>query len=274
MRGARTGEGPAVLPSAQAAKRGVDPTVQRLLSALAEVGPSTASALCTRAQVKLTPALVRRLAEHAPVFCAQVRSSAAAALVFVGLPGKAEQALQSDDLLLSLLALPVAQGGRTRAHTRAQLRDMLPRAYRAGFAAALDRRLVEQRWPAGVGTIVSRGQPLIFLFEHAQGHAAPRPASATLDGAVPPFDQVFGAAFERLRAGSRSNLVPLSALRMAMPHYEDAAFNRALRQLREAHPDYVLQSFDGRHGELSAAMSAAAIHEGGRTYIYVARREP
>ena len=87
-----------------------------------------------------------------------------------------------------------------------------------------------------------------------------------------PFDVQLAMAFGRLQGPRGLNLVPLSDLRAALdvPREE---FDRELYDLRRA-DRYVLHTHDGRSGPATPEQIAGAIVEDGRTFVYVARRDP
>ena len=85
------------------------------------------------------------------------------------------------------------------------------------------------------------------------------------------FADRFDAAFDRLRGRCGLNLVPLARLRATLPDVDRATFDRELWALRFA-DRFVLHTHDGRHGRPSEADQAAAIVEGERVFVYVARR--
>ncbi|MFA5186361.1 MAG: hypothetical protein WC551_07800 [Patescibacteria group bacterium] len=68
------------------------------------------------------------------------------------------------------------------------------------------------------------------------------------------------------------NLVSLASLREALPEYTRSEFDAGLDSLRDADL-YMLQAFEGRHGQLSAEDRDGGIREVGRLFVYVCRRE-
>jgi hypothetical protein len=98
---------------------------------------------------------------------------------------------------------------------------------------------------------------------------SPQPSAA--NGAAP-FEALFDTEFERLRRQRGANLVKLSGLREALSQFAPEQFEQELSRLRRQNR-YVLQSFDGRHGDLSEEDRAAAIVEADRTFVYAARRD-
>jgi hypothetical protein len=242
---------------------------QRLLGQLERRDPAPLTWLFEQAQVKLTPAAVRELAKLAPVYLSDLKhlTPEVRASALVGRPGGEQEVITGDDQIVSLLQIRAART-KARAHTPATLRDMLPARHRPLFARALDQRIAAGRWPAGVGAIRSERSTLLFLLEHVQNASRGRPADAAPgDGFAATFDRVFSELHEQ----RRSNLIALAALRVRLAGYDREQFDRELRKLRET-GRYVMQSFDGRHGELTQELEQAAICENGRTFVYVARR--
>lgn len=93
--------------------------------------------------------------------------------------------------------------------------------------------------------------------------------SPSLDDA---FVRAFEATFERLDAANGGdNWVSLLDVRRAMPEYGRAEFDAALANLRRDRV-FGLESVDGRHRLPSPEEIEAAIHEMGRTLLFVKRR--
>ena len=84
------------------------------------------------------------------------------------------------------------------------------------------------------------------------------------------FEKTFDESYDKLYERRGFNLIKLSDLRDLVGGSK-TDFDKGLRKLREKHK-YVLQTFDGRHGTLEPRDKKAAIIEGGRTFIYAARR--
>jgi hypothetical protein len=84
------------------------------------------------------------------------------------------------------------------------------------------------------------------------------------------FAAEFSSAFASA-PGARNNYVLLADLRAALPQYDRATFDLALRALRVAKA-YSLDSADGRHVALTPAQRAAGIQECGDNLVYCARR--
>lgn len=85
------------------------------------------------------------------------------------------------------------------------------------------------------------------------------------------FADAFNAAFDRIRRDRPLNLVELSDLRRALPQFDRSQFDAGLRELRRARL-FVLETFEGRHGQLTDDERSGAIHEDGRLFVYAARR--
>lgn len=253
-----------------------DQETSRLLEALERHGAAPIQRIFDEVGLKITPATVRKLAQRAPVFLSDLKRPKAEvlALALASKPGRESSVVASDEQLVSLLQIRAANT-KTRAHTPAKLRDMLPAAHRASFADALQKRVAGERWPRGVGALRAERTLLVFLTEHIQTHTLSPSAApaATVAAREDPFEVVFERAFSELHDPRRSNLVELAQLRTRLSGYDRGQFDSGLRRLRES-ARYVLQTFDGRHGELSAELEQAAIQEGGRTFVYVARRVP
>jgi hypothetical protein len=175
----------------------------------------------------------------------------------------------SDEVLLARLE---GKTGVRRAHTMATITEPLPDKPKKALADALVRRLETERWPPGVGALrTGARQGVIFLLKDVQGltQGPARPAAAT-EKPRPNFRSAFESAFDALAPGRL--LVKLSDLRAALPEFDRASFDRELNVLRDQ-DRFVLHTFDGRHGEISPGEEVAAIREGGRTFVYVARKD-
>jgi hypothetical protein len=263
---------------------------RRLLDMLERHGPAALKRIFEQAGAKLTPTAVRELAQRTPVMLSDLRRFKAEVLglALACKPGEEDSVVASDEQIVSLLQIRAANT-KTRAHTPAKLRDMLPAPHRARFVNAVEERIASGRWPADVGAIRAEGSVLVFLREHIQtqthsslpsleaGARAPGAARSLLDQPAQPLADAFPTQFERafgeLHDPRRSNLVELAPLRARLSAYDRDAFDSGLRKLRES-ARYVLQTFDGRHGELPPELERAAIQEAGRTFVYVAKRDP
>jgi hypothetical protein len=247
--------------AAAARKQAVD----QLLSKLASARWCTLGALFAEAGADLDRATVRALSRGAAVLARNVTAVPRSELeaVHVAARDAVEAALQSDEVLLGLLRR-LARTGRTRAHTVTELTDAVAARDRPALRAALKDRVRDRRWPEGVGAVAGRRSVLVFLLEDVIG--------APSGGTPASFAEAFDEAFDRLRSDRGLNLVALSSLRAALGGYPRAAFDRELTELRRANR-VVLHTFDGRHGKLRPEEEAAAIDEGGRRFVYAARRE-
>lgn len=234
---------------------------------LAKLGTrwKTLGELSAEAGVPLTGPIAGALAKKAAILARNARTLRRAELeaVHVAAREAVEAALHSDEVLVGLLRRR-AITGKARAHTTAELANAVASRDQPGFRAALKARVEARRWPEGVGAVATARSLVVFLLEDvARGSSAPSAAS---------FARAFDAAFEQLRRERGLNLVELSALRTALGDYPREAFDRELYELRRAN-QFVLHTFDGRHGKLRPEELAAAIEEGGRRFVYAARRE-
>ncbi|MEZ4239002.1 MAG: hypothetical protein R3F59_23185 [Myxococcota bacterium] len=241
--------------------------VQKLLDALGTDAPErwgTLGELFQRAEVPLGKPTVTSLARKAAVLVRNVRARSLAELeaVHVAPLPLAADAVASDEVLVGILRR-LAITLKSRAHTVTELANTVPDRDKPALRKALDERARERRWPPGVGAVRGPKGPLVFLLQDLAVGAATEP-----EGFAPAFDR----AFERLRDQRGLNLVALSALRAALSRFPRDAFDRELNALRRA-DQVVLHTFDGRHGKLSPADEAAAIEEGGRRFVYAARRD-
>ena len=248
-----------------------DEDAKRLLEQLERRDPAPLSWLFDQARLPFAAPAAQRLAKRAQVYLSDLTqlSETIRSLVWVGRRGGEREVLASDELLVSLLHIRDSQTS-ARAHPAAKLRALLPARQRAAFAAGLAARSAENRWPSGVGAIRGERDTLIFLLEHVQNAAAPTGAHE-----APPeeFAAKFERAFSTLHDPLQSNLVALAPLRDRLDTFDREQFDRGLRKLREQ-GRYVMQTFDGRHGDLTPELEQAAIHENGRTFVYVVRRTP
>jgi hypothetical protein len=269
--------------------------VSKLVQILKDGRPRTLEDLFASAALALSRQAVTALSKHASVF---VKTHGRDTLKQLGTAivssGDAQLvAIQSDDLLVSLLQRK--RGANvTRAHSVAELKVLLrTKSHQDAFAQATEERLRDGELPAGVGAIRRKQSVLLFLVEDAIGplshlgsmaaparyvagaaHGGHRTSIAEPPAApahAPDFDRAFETAFDHLARANRLNLVKLSALRAALPWADSAEFNQRLDVLRDQ-DRYVLQTFDGRHGQLTPEDEAAAIVEAGRRFVYVARK--
>jgi hypothetical protein len=181
-------------------------------------------------------------------------------------------------------ALHAARTATDQVFAVAPLKAKLAPKLRPAFVAALERRIADGTLPAGVGWVLSKKKPLLFLVEdlHLSAplealHAPSQPVqSAPVRNEVAEssfdFPAAFDEAFQRLdRQAGSLNFVSLVALRRAIP-VERAVFDRELRQLRLA-GRYALSAAEGRHG-ISPEEREAAIPEEGSLLLFVSRKSP
>jgi hypothetical protein len=201
-----------------------------------------------------------------------------AVLALPGLPDSLVALTSDEELLLAspLLLHKAIQAGRTpdnQALSPADVKKKLAKSLQAPFAAALNQRLSERTLPDGIGVLMSKKKPLLFLL--ADIHAAPPAPSPRIEPKPPlpsiDFAQRFDEAFARLeREHGSHNHVNLAVLRRAVP-VERGVFDAGLQQLRRA-GRYSLSAAEGRHG-ISAEERDAGIHEDGSLLLFVSRRE-
>lgn len=188
--------------------------------------------------------------------------------------------LRRDDLLVELLR----QRARHRAmdvYTFAELTRTLPDSCQKAFAGVLVDRFASNGWPAGVATVRrGKSQRCLLLTGGLVGATAATvgatAASAGPTVVTPPsgeaFARAFSQAFERLRRERPFNMVELLALRSALPGYSREQFDRGLHDLRRS-GEFLLETFEGRHGSLTPEELAASIREDGRVFAYATRRD-
>jgi hypothetical protein len=139
------------------------------------------------------------------------------------------------------------------------------------FAAALEARGEEARWPRGIGSVRAGTEksaaPLLFLLEDiAPAIAGPSPSDP------PAFASAFEREFERIdRQHGNHNIVLLRALREALPDVPRDDFDAGLNALRLA-KRFTLESSDGRHAQLADEDFAAGVRDGGTLLVYASRR--
>ena len=139
------------------------------------------------------------------------------------------------------------------------------------FAAALEARGRDARWPRGVGSVRAGSEksaaPLLFLLKDV----APALA-ATVPSDPAAFASAFERAFERIdRQHGDHNFVLLRALREALPDVSRDDFDAGLTALRLA-KRLTLEGSDGRHAQLGAEDLAAGVRDGGTLLVYASRR--
>lgn len=272
-------------PSADAA-RTRKAYVERLVAATGDT-PRTLGKLFDEVGVPIDRSMVRALARRVLVLARNPSALDLVELAEVPVVTRAAaaEALADDDVLVALLHR-LAHTRKARAHTFTELIEAVPTHQKVPFRSALNARNKDRRWPPGVGAIGAARNVLVFLLADVVGIDAvppaavppaaepPAKAAAPTPTAEPPaFERAFDVAFEALKGPRGLNLVSLSALRRALSAWDREGFDRELGALRTA-DRVVLHTFDGRHGKLDPEESAGAIVEGGRRFVYAARREP
>jgi hypothetical protein len=186
-----------------------------------------------------------------------------------------EKALERDDVLVRLLEQK-ARCVKTNVQDFAGLAAILPKARKATLRAMLERREESRRWPAGVGRLQGSRGPLLFLFDHVVGVPQQTRRGPLIAVEEPrtngDFARAFKEAFDRLRRDRPFNMVELAALRQALRSYSREQFDQGLHALRKSR-EFVLETFEGRHGSLSPEELAAAVREDGRIFAFAARRD-
>lgn len=184
-------------------------------------------------------------------------------------------ALGRDDVLVHLLEQK-AKLGKARVHSFTELANQLPGTTAKAFKSVLGQRWESKRWPEKVGVLQGSQSPHLFLLEHVirSGDKVPSVVTAVRLAAAngEDFARDFNNAFDRLRRQRPFNLVELSALRQALPEYTHDQFDHGLLALRKSH-DFILETFEGRHGTLSAEEMAATIRVDGRLFAFASRRD-
>jgi hypothetical protein len=144
--------------------------------------------------------------------------------------------------------------------------------------------------PRGVGWVIVKGEPLLFLTDNVKPAAARSPApvaghvsdphrhtapahSSSGDAFRPrDFTQSFRAAFEILdRRNGSTNFVKLADLRQALGEFSREEFDAGLRRLR-MDGVFALDSHEGLHGSLSHEEREAGVREAGSLLVYASRR--
>jgi hypothetical protein len=245
--------------------------LDRLVGRLGGDRVCTLGALFREADVPLERATVVALSRKASVFARNVSTLGEddLASLYVSARESARQALRDDGLLLDVLSRKAA-GGEMRAHTLAQLSDMVSPRDKAAFRQELEARDEARRWPAGVGTLRGLGSTLVFRMEDVLGTSGAPVTNG--NGHAPDFSRAFGEAFDKLRQERRVNLVALSSLRQALPGYPRETFDRELYELRRAN-QFVLETSESRHGKPRPEELEGGIEEGGRRFVYASRRD-
>jgi hypothetical protein len=173
-----------------------------------------------------------------------------------------------------------------QAVAAADLVKKLPKNLQIEFRDLLHRQVNERSLPQGIGVLLSKKKPLLFLLADINAVSSsrtspPTPLEKAVGGEgsqdkVPPpsqidFSALFEEAFARLdceRGGH--NHVSLVDLRRAVP-VERAVFDAGLHRLRHA-GRYSLSAAEGRHG-LSDEERDAGLYEDGSLLLFVSRRE-
>lgn len=180
--------------------------------------------------------------------------------------------LRRDDLLVGLLQQR-AKHREMDVYTFAELTRTLPDAAQKAFAAELVDRFASNRWPSGVATVRrGKNQRGLLLVNDLVGTAAATTGPTLVTPPNGDFASAFNQAFERLRRERPFNMVELLALRAALSGYSRDQFDRGLHALRKS-GEFLLETFEGRHGSLSPDELAASIREDGRVFAFAARRD-
>jgi hypothetical protein len=195
-------------------------------------------------------------------------------------------ALKGDDgrLAASALvletALKLARSEKTQASEKtevyglAELTKHLIPALKAPFQAAVNHAIRNRSLPPGVGSLLQKGKPVLFLLSDVvtgpRARPAPPPTLPTRPAAPGAFASRFDEAFDRLQHGARMpNFVSLVELRRALP-FDRPTFDAGLQRLRQS-GRYGLSAAEGRHG-ISPEECEAGIHEDGALLLYVSRK--
>jgi hypothetical protein len=187
-------------------------------------------------------------------------------------------ALTGDEALLAaspaLLerALRASRTASQPAHTVAEIGKKISHLLVSAFAEAVTERIAARTLPAGIGCLVQKHKPLLFLLEDlVTGAASPRPAPQQQPASTD-FAQRFDEAFRQLEQQARvANFISLVELRRSLP-CDRGTFDAGLHQLRLA-GRYSLSAAEGRYG-ISPAEQEAGIREDGALLLYVSRRSP
>ncbi len=184
------------------------------------------------------------------------------------------------------LTLSSVRTPENQAVSVGDLAKKLPRNLQSDFRESLGRQVRELNLPDGVGVLIVKKKPLLFLRADISSTTFPeetvrasRPSASVAPKIEPKpeppppladFAERFDEAFARLdRQHGAHNHVSLVELRQSMA-MERAAFNAGLQQLRRA-GRYSLSAAEGRDG-LDAAERDAAISEDGSLLLFVSRR--
>ncbi|MBL8796007.1 MAG: hypothetical protein JNM56_19050 [Planctomycetia bacterium] len=204
----------------------------------------------------------------------------------VGLAEDLPRLVESPQLLE--LVLTLSRTATQQLFTPADLKKPLVPALHGAFAEGLQRRLASETLPSGVGSLLLKGKPLLFLLSDVRSalptttplpissvpvaNSAPPPAVVSLPTQADDFAARFDAAFRDLERQARlPNFVSLVELRRAVP-CDPAAFNAELHKLRLA-GRYTLSAAEGRHG-IRPEEQDAGIVEDGALLLFVSRKVP
>jgi hypothetical protein len=183
--------------------------------------------------------------------------------------------LAGDPRLVEMV-LTVQRTDDNQAIPVADLGKKLAQEVKEPFGKALHHRLSEGKLPAGVGTLMIKKKPHLFLLADLTNKpAAPPPPAEPKKVEVPPpapvidFARMFDGAFAKLNRESHG-LVSLVRLRQEVP-VERGRFDEELNHLRRA-GRYTLTPAESRHG-VSLEEREAGIVEQGNLLLYVSKRE-
>lgn len=217
-----------------------------------------------------------------------------------------EIGLLADSPQLLVIALRKARTQTDQLRSPENLQAKVVPQLKKAFLESIKRRVADGQLPPGVGRLLQRKKPLLFLISdivssNAEWGERPqnsqtRPAASGVnfpaidDGNVnlisgraePPqtpaaasepaaeFVHAFDEAFRRLDEQSRShNFVSILELRRGLP-FDPQAFDTGLRKLRRA-GRYTLSAAEGRQG-ISPEEQEAGIIEDGALLLYVSRK--
>jgi hypothetical protein len=177
----------------------------------------------------------------------------------------------------------------TSAFTLAELVKRVLPEHKTRFESAVKEAIERLSLPRGVGFVLVKGQPLLFLTDNVRP-ASSRPtcpvdahvSKPDRDKEVPTpsddafrprdFTQAFRAAFEILdRRNGSTNFVKIADLRQALDEFSREEFDAGLRRLR-IDGVFSLDSHEGLHGSLSHEEREAGVREAGSLLVYASRR--
>ncbi len=176
-----------------------------------------------------------------------------------------QELLASSPLLWqALLNRARSESDKEQAFDGAALEKKLAPPLKEPFRRTLDRGVRSRSLPAGVGFLLHKKKPILFLLRDVEANVG------RASTAAPDFARQFDAAFERLdRQGGTHNLVSLVELRRAVPSDRNT-FDVELRRLRVT-GHYTLKLAEGRDG-ITPEEQAAGIPEDGKLLLYVSRK--